>query len=122
VIQARASASQIKIDPKDLTPEKLQQFQQSQGQLSQALGRLMVVSEQYPQLKATENFRSLQDQLEGTENRIKVSRDAFNASVKEYNIKVSNFPTNILAGMFHFKERPSFQAEAGADKAPKVQF
>ena len=122
VIQARASASQIKVDPKDLTPEKLAQFQQSQAQLSQALGRLMVVSEQYPQLKANENFKSLQDQLEGTENRIKVSRDAFNASVKEYNIKVSNFPTNILAGMFHFKERPSFQAEAGADKAPKVQF
>src|ERR1035437_5254159 len=122
VIQARASAPQIKIDPKDLTPEKLEQFQQSQGQLSQALGRLMVVSEQYPQLKATENFKSLQDQLEGTENRIKVSRDAFNASVKDYNIKVSNFPTNILAGMFHFKERPSFQAEQGAQNAPKVQF
>lgn len=122
VIQARASASQIKVDPKDLTPEKLAQFQQSQAQLSQALGRLMVVSEQYPQLKANENFKSLQDQLEGTENRIKVSRDAFNASVKEYNIKVSNFPTNVLAGIFHFKERPSFQAEAGADKAPKVQF
>jgi LemA protein len=122
VIEARASATQIKVDPKDLTPEKLQQFQQAQGQLSQALGRLMVVSEQYPQLKATENFKSLQDQLEGTENRIKVSRDAFNASVKEYNIKVSNFPNNILAGMFHMKEKPSFQADAGADKAPSVQF
>src|SRR6201996_5797782 len=80
VIQAGASATQIKVDAKDLTPEKLQQFQQSQGQLSQALGRLMVVSEQYPQLKATESFRDLQVQLEGTENRIKVSRDAFNAS------------------------------------------
>jgi LemA protein len=122
VIQARASASSIKIDPKDLTPEKLQQFQASQGQLSQALGRLMVVSEQYPQLKANENFKSLQDQLEGTENRIKVSRDAFNLSVKDYNIRVSNFPNNILAGIFHMKERPSFQAEAGAQNAPKVQF
>ncbi len=122
VIQARASASQIKIDPKDMTPEKLQQFQQSQGQLSQALGRLMVVSEQYPQLKANENFKSLQDQLEGTENRIKVSRDEFNKSVKEYNIKVSNFPNNILAKIFSMKEKPSFQAEAGADKAPKVKF
>ena len=122
VIQARASATQIKVDASTLTPEKLQQFQASQGQLSQALGRLMVVSEQYPQLKANENFKSLQDQLEGTENRIKVSRDAFNASVKDYNIKVSNFPNNVLAGMFHFKEKPSFQAEAGADKAPKVQF
>ncbi len=122
VIQARASASSIKVDAKDLTPEKLQQFQASQGQLSQALGRLMVVSEQYPQLKATENFKSLQDQLEGTENRIKVARDAFNVSVKDYNIKVSNFPANILAGMFHFKERPSFTADAGAQNAPKVQF
>ncbi len=122
VIQARASATQIKVDASTLTPEKLQQFQQSQGQLSQALGRLMVVSEQYPQLKANENFKSLQDQLEGTENRIKVSRDAFNASVKDYNIKVSNFPANILASMFHFKERPSFQADADAQKAPKVQF
>ena len=122
VIEARASASSIKIDPKDLTPEKLQQFQASQGQLSQALGRLMVVSEQYPQLKANDNFKGLQDQLEGTENRIKVSRDAFNLSVKDYNIKVSNFPNNILAGIFHMKERPSFQAEAGAQSAPKVQF
>ncbi len=105
---------------RDLTPEKLQQFQASQGQLSQALGRLMVVSEQYPQLKATENFRDLQVQLEGTENRIKVSRDAFNASVKDYNIKVSNFPAVIFAGMFHFKEKPSFQADADAQKAPKI--
>lgn len=122
VIEARASATQIKVNADDLTPEKLQQFQQSQGQLSQALGRLMVVSEQYPQLKANENFKSLQDQLEGTENRIKVSRDEFNASVKDYNIKVSNFPNNILAGIFNKKERPSFQAEAGAEKAPSVKF
>jgi LemA protein len=122
VIQARASATQIKVDPKDLTPEKLQQFQQSQGQLSQALGRLMMVSEQYPQLKANENFRDLQVQLEGTENRIKTSRDAYNNAVKNYNIMVSNFPGNIVAGMFHFKEMTMYQAEAGADKAPKVQF
>jgi LemA protein len=120
VIQARASASSIKLDAKDLTPEKLQQFQASQGQLSQALGRLMVVSEQYPQLRATQNFSDLQTQLEGTENRIKMARDNYNQSVKDYNIKVSNFPANILAGMFHFKERPPFQAEAGADKAPKL--
>ena len=122
VIQARASATSIKVDAKDLTPEKMQQFQASQGQLSQALGRLMVVSEQYPQLKANESFRDLQNQLEGTENRIKVARDAFNQSAKEYNIKVSNFPTNILANMFHFKERPMFQADQGAQNAPKVQF
>ncbi len=122
VIQARASATQMKVNAEDLTPEKMQQFQASQGQLSQALGRLMVVSEQYPQLKANENFRDLQNQLEGTENRIKVSRDAFNASVKDYNIRVSNFPNNILAGIFNKKERPSFQAEAGAEKAPSVKF
>jgi LemA protein len=122
VIQARASASSIKLDAKDLTPEKLQQFQASQGQLSQALGRLMVVSEQYPQLRATEAFKSLQDQLEGTENRIKVSRDAFNESVANYNIKVTSFPSNILAGMFGFKEKPMFQADQGAQSAPKVQF
>jgi LemA protein len=122
VIQARANATSMKVDAKDLTPEKLQQFQQSQGQLSQALGRLMVVSEQYPQLKATENFRDLQVQLEGTENRIKVSRDGFNSAVKDYNIKVTSFPQNILAGMFGFKEKPMFQADQAAQNAPKVQF
>ncbi|MES2703600.1 MAG: LemA family protein [Bacteroidota bacterium] len=122
VIQARASATQIKVDPNDLTPEKMKEFQQSQGQLSQALGRLMVVSEQYPQLKANENFKQLQDQLEGTENRIKYSRDEFNKSVADYNVKVTSFPGNIMAGMMGFKEKPMFQAEADAQKAPKVQF
>ncbi|GAA4469744.1 LemA family protein [Nemorincola caseinilytica] len=122
VIQARASATAIKIDPKDMTPEKLQQFQQSQGQLSQALGRLMVVSEQYPELKANESFRDLQSQLEGTENRIKVSRDAFNEAVKEYNVKITNFPGVMMAGMFHFKEMTMYQAEAGSEKAPEVKF
>ncbi len=120
VIQARANATSIRVDPKDLTPEKLQQFQASQGQLSQALGRLMVVSENYPQLKANESFRDLQNQLEGTENRIKVSRDAYNESVKNYNILVSNFPNNMIAGMFHFKEMAMFQADADAQKAPKI--
>ena len=120
VIQARASATQVKIDAANLTPQKMQEFQASQGQLSQALNHLMVVSEQYPQLKATENFRSLQDQLEGTENRIKVSRDAYNNSVKDYNVKVSNFPGVIFANMFHFKERTPFQADADAQKAPKI--
>lgn len=122
VIQARASATSIKIDPKDLTPEKLKEFQQSQGQLSQALGRLMVVSEQYPQLRANEAFRSLQDQLEGTENRINISRNDFNGAVATYNTKVTSFPNNLLAGMLGFKERAMFQAEAGAEKAPKVKF
>jgi LemA protein len=122
VIQARASATSIKVDAKDLTPEKLQQFQASQGQLSQALGRLMVVSEQYPQLKANENFKDLQSQLEGTENRIKVSRDAYNESVKVYNVKVTNFPNVLFAGMFKFKEMEMFKAEQGAEKAPEVKF
>ncbi len=122
VIQARANATSIKIDPKDLTPEKLQQFQASQGQLSQALGRLMVVSEQYPNLKSNESFRQLQDQLEGTENRIKTARDAFNGSVKDYNIQVTSFPKNVLAGMFGFKEKAMFQADPAAQSAPKVKF
>ena len=122
VIQARASATSIKVDPSDLTPAKLQQFQQSQGQLSAALGRLMVVSERYPELKANENFKDLQSQLEGTENRIKVSRDAFNEAVKVYNVKITNFPNVLLAGMFNFKEMSMFEAEQGAEKAPKVEF
>ncbi|PQJ12833.1 LemA family protein [Flavipsychrobacter stenotrophus] len=122
VIEARASASSIKVDPKDLTPEKLKEFQASQGQLSQALGRLMVVSEQYPQLKANENFKQLQDQLEGTENRIKTARDAFNEAVTGYNIQVTSFPKNLLAGMFGFKERAMFQADPAAQSAPKVKF
>lgn len=122
VIQARANATSIKVDASSLTPDKLQEFQQSQGQLSQALGRLMVVSERYPELKANENFKDLQSQLEGTENRIKVSRDDYNQAVKDYNVKVSNFPANILAGMFGFKEMSMFQADAAAQSAPKVQF
>jgi LemA protein len=122
VIEARAKATQMTVNAGDLTPEKLQEFQAAQGQLSQALGRLMVVSEQYPQLKANENFRSLQDQLEGTENRIKVSRDDFNEAVEQYNVKVTSFPGNIMAGMFGFKEKPMFQADQGAQKAPEVKF
>src|SRR5947208_6920675 len=95
VIQARASATQIKVDPKDLTPEKVQQFQQAQGQLSMALGRLLAVAENYPTLRANDAFRGLQAQLEGTENRIKVSRNDFNAAVQDYNVKVRTFPMNI---------------------------
>lgn len=122
VIQARASATQMKIDPADLTPEKLQQFQQAQGQLSQALGRLLVVSEQYPTLRANDAFRGLQAQLEGTENRIKVARNDYNAAVQSYNITVRRFPANIFAGIMGFKPRAGFAAEAGAEKAPEVKF
>jgi LemA protein len=122
VIEARASATQMKVDAKDLTPEKLQQFQASQGQLSQALGRLLVVSEQYPNLRANEAFRGLQAQLEGTENRIKVARNDFNDAIQAYNVKVRSFPMNIFAGMFGFKTKEGFKAEAGAEKAPEVKF
>jgi LemA protein len=122
VIAARASATQMKVDAKDLTPEKLQQFQASQGQLSQALGRLLVVSENYPTLRANEAFRGLQAQLEGTENRIKVSRNDFNDAVQTYNVKVRSFPMNLFAGMFGFKTKEGFKAEAGAEKAPEVKF
>ncbi len=122
VIEARASATQMKVDAKDLTPEKLQQFQASQGQLSQALGRLLVVSEQYPNLRANEAFRGLQAQLEGTENRIKVSRNDFNDAIQAYNVKVRSFPMNIFSGMFGFKAKEGFKAEAGSEKAPEVKF
>ena len=122
VIEARASATKMTVNAGDLTPEKLQQFQQSQGQLSQALGRLMVVSEQYPQLKANENFKDLQNQLEGTENRIKQARDEYNAVVKTYNVKITSFPQTIYAGMFGFKEKPWFQADQAAQNAPQVKF
>lgn len=122
VIEARAKATSMKVDAENLSPEKIQQFQQAQGQLSQALGRLMVVSERYPELKANQNFLSLQDQLEGTENRITVARGRFNETVKDYNIKVRTFPNNILAGMLGFEKKGMFEAEAGAEKAPKVEF
>lgn len=122
VIEARASATQMKVDAKDLTPEKLQQFQASQGQLSQALGRLLVVSEQYPNLRANDAFRGLQAQLEGTENRIKVARNDFNDAIQAYNVKVRSFPMNFFAGMFGFKAKEGFKADAGAEKAPEVKF
>ncbi|MFN7274106.1 MAG: LemA family protein, partial [Bacteroidota bacterium] len=110
VIEARASATQMKIDPKDLTPEKLEQFQAAQGQLSQALGRLLVVTENYPNLLANEAFRGLQAQLEGTENRIKTARNDFNDAVKDYNVKVRRFPMNIFAGFFGFRPKEGFKA------------
>jgi LemA protein len=122
VINARASATQIKVDANDLSPEKLQQYQAAQGQLSQALGRLLMVTENYPNLRANDAFRGLQAQLEGTENRIKVSRNDFNQAVADYNTKARSFPMNILAGMFGFKVKEGFKADAGAEKAPEVKF
>jgi LemA protein len=122
VIEARASATQVKIDPTNLTPEKLAQFQQAQGGLSQALGRLMVVAEQYPDLKANQNFLDLQAQLEGTENRINVSRQRFNDAVQDYNSSIVTFPGNLVAMIGGFKEKGFFEAQAGAEKAPEVKF
>lgn len=122
VISARASATQVKLDANDLSPEKIQQYQAAQGQLSQALGRLLMVTENYPNLRANDAFRGLQAQLEGTENRIKVSRNDFNAAVAAYNKKARTFPNNIFAGMFGFKTKEGFKAEAGSEKAPEVKF
>lgn len=122
VIEARAKATSVQVDPTKLTPESIQQFQAAQGQLSQALGRLMVVTENYPTLQSNQNFLGLQEQIEGTENRINVARLDFNTSVQNYNSKIRTFPANLTAKMFGFAEKGYFQAEAGADKAPKVEF
>jgi LemA protein len=122
VINARAKATSIQVDPDKLTPEKLREFQQAQGELSQALGRLMVVTENYPQLRATEAFRDLQVQLEGTENRITVARKNFNDAVQEYNTKLRVFPNNIFGGIMGFERKGMFEADRNAQKAPQVQF
>ena len=122
VIKARASATQIKVDPDNLTPEKVQQFQAAQGELSQALGRLLVVTENYPNLRANDAFRGLQAQLEGTENRISVARNDYNGAVQEFNTTIRTFPNNFYAGWFHFTPKQPFAADAGAQKAPSVNF
>ena len=106
----------------DLTPEKIQAFQRAQGEIGMALGRLLAVSENYPQLKANENFQTLQAQLEGTENRISVERRKFNEIAKVYNTTIRRFPKNIIAGMFGFEKKPYFEAQAGSEKAPEVKF
>ncbi|MFL6584758.1 MAG: LemA family protein [Chthoniobacterales bacterium] len=124
VINARASATQVKIDPSKAPtdPAQLAAFQQAQGQLSGALSRLLVVAERYPELRATQNFQSLQVQLEGTENRISVERNNFNSAVQEYNTAVQSFPTNLLAKAFGFQTKPFFTAQPGAERAPTVNF
>lgn len=122
VVEARAKATQLNVDADNLSPEKLKQIQAAQGELSQALGRLLAVSESYPELKANENFSELQAQLEGTENRINESRRLFNEAVQTYNVSVRSFPKNIVAGMFGFEKKSQFEAEAGAEKAPTVEF
>ena len=122
VITARSQATQIKVDPTDLTPEKLAEYQKAQGQLATALGKLLAITENYPDLKANQNFLELQAQLEGTENRINVARKNFNDAAKAYNTAIRRFPKNILAGMFGFDKRVYFEAAEGAEQAPQVQF
>ena len=122
VIAARAQATAIKLDAAQMTADQIQAFNDAQGQLSMALGRLMVVSEAYPDLKANQNFLELQAQLEGTENRITVARNNFNEQAKVYNVLIRRFPKNIIAQMFGFEKKPYFEAEEGAEKAPTVEF
>ncbi|NDC31630.1 MAG: LemA family protein [Bacteroidetes bacterium] len=122
VIAARASATQVKIDPDKLTPENIEKYQAAQGQISQALGKLLMITENYPQLRATESFRDLQSQLEGTENRITVERQKFNEIVQDYNSYVRKFPQIIYAGWFGFEKKGYFEADKGAEKAPEVKF
>jgi LemA protein len=122
VIEARASATQVTVDPTNLTPEKLAQFQQAQDGVSSAIGRLLVVVEKYPDLKANQNFLDLQAQLEGTENRISVSRKRFNEAVTNFNNSVVTFPGNLIAKIGGFQEKGFFKAAEGSDKAPEVKF
>jgi len=122
VVEARAKATSVNINADNLTPEKIAEFQAAQGQLSGSLSRLLATVEAYPTLRATENFTKLQGQLEGIENGIKNSRKIFNDEVNTYNTKVRSFPMNILGGLFGFKQKEGFKADAGAEKAPEVKF
>jgi|TARA_B110000285_G_C15106595_1_gene608407 LemA protein len=122
VVEARAKATSMNINAGDLTPEKLQQFQSAQGGLRSALGRLMVVVEKYPELKSNQNFLELQAQLEGTENRISVARQKFNAATKEFNSSIRKFPSVLFASSFGFEKKPYFEAEESAKSAPTIEF
>ncbi|MCM1452963.1 MAG: LemA family protein [bacterium] len=122
VTKARAAATSITIDPNDLNEETLAKFQQAQGELSGALKSLLAVTEAYPDLKANENFRDLQAQLEGTENRIATARSRYTEAVNVYNVSIKKFPTNIYASWFGFQPKPQFKAESGAERAPEVKF
>ncbi len=122
VIEARAKATAVTVDASKLTPESIQKFQAAQGQLTQSLSRLLVSVERYPELKANQNFLELQSQLEGTENRITVERQKFNEVTQEYNAKIRKFPSNITASMFGFEKKGYFEAAAGSEKTPQVQF
>jgi len=122
VIKARAEATSVKIDPANITPEQLQQYQQAQNNLSGVLKSLLVTVERYPDLKADQHFKELQSQLESTENRIKVERDRFNQAVQTYNQHIKTFPNNLWAKVFGFDEKAYFQSQSGAEKAPEVKF
>ncbi len=122
VIEARAKATSVKIDPSNITPEQLEQFNKSQSGLSGALSRLLVSVERYPDLKANQNFLKLQDELASTENQILTARTRYNETIEPYNLKVKWFPGNILAGMFNFEERPYFKADEKSQKAPEINF
>jgi LemA protein len=122
VIEARAKATQVTIDPTKMTEQNMRQYQEAQGNLGSTLSRLMVTVEQYPQLRATESFKELQSQLEGTENRITTERRRFNEVAQEYNAYIQKFPRNIVAGMFNFQQKPYFTADKEAAKAPTVKF
>lgn len=122
VVNARSKATQITLNADELTPEKLKAYQAAQGEVGSALSRLLAVTENYPELKANENFQELQAQLEGTENRISVERRNFNQVTQDYNTYIRKFPNNLFAGMFGFDKKPYFEAEAGSQKAPEVRF
>lgn len=122
VTEARARATSIQLDPSRATPEQIQEYQRAQGDVTSALSRLLAVTENYPQLQATQAFRDLQVQLEGTENRIAVARNDYNDTARPYNTRLQTFPTNVIAGIFGFEKKPYFEAEQGSDTAPTVDF
>lgn len=122
VVAARAKATQVTIDPSTLSADEIAKFNEAQGELSNALGRLLLIQESYPDLKANQNFRDLQAQLEGTENRIATERMKFNEAVQTYNTSIRRFPSNIIASMFGFEKKGYFEANSGAENAPQVEF
>ncbi len=122
VVEARAKATSVNVDAENLSEEQVARFQQAQGEVSSALSRLLVTVERYPELRATQNFQQLQSQLEGTENRINVARNRYNEAATNYNSYIRRFPNNLIAGMYGFDRMPAFEAEAGAEQAPEVEF
>ena len=122
VVSARSKATQVTIDPKNLSQEELDKFDAAQGELSQALGRLLMITENYPQLQSIQGYTSLMDELAGTENRIATERMRFNETVQDYNTYIRKFPANIVAGMFGFKSKPYFKAKPGTEEAPELNF